>query len=208
MYSGFESPYDRRIFDDILPKSFVPFACRDQPRYEGALLACIETHVRPTDHVVIVGGGAGVTAAACVRKARSGRVTCYEAGRENVDKIFKTFARNAVTGSFTLHNAVVGEAISVWGTREDRIVHAEDLPECDVLELDCEGAEIQILENMKIRPRVCLVETHGIFNSPSARVQRVLSSLGYEVKNMGVAEPDVAEYCNKRDIRVLCAVAP
>jgi hypothetical protein len=34
-----------------------------------------------------------------------------------------------------------------------------ELPECDVLELNCEGSEIGILRNMTIRPRAIAVET-------------------------------------------------
>jgi hypothetical protein len=47
----------------------------------------------------------------------------------------------------------LGEAISVYGAPEDhaaRVVTPADLPECDVLALDCEGAEILILRQSEI----------------------------------------------------------
>jgi hypothetical protein len=98
---------------------------------------------------------------------------------------------------------VVGKAISVYGVGLGSIVPANKLPECDVLELDCEGAELDILRSMTISPRVILVETHGLYGSSSQEVDRQLTSLGYKTSNLGVAEPRVSKFCEDNDIYVL-----
>jgi hypothetical protein len=54
------------------------------------------------------------------------------------------------------------------------VVAPVELPGCDVLELDCEGAEIVILRDMTIRPRV--------------------------VEEWGIAEPRLSEICETNDI--------
>jgi hypothetical protein len=105
-------------------------------------------------------------------------------------------------------HAVVGEAIGVYGAADELatlVVPPSELPECDVLELDCEGAEIMILRNMRLRPRVIAVETHGVNGAPSKLVTEILEQLDYAVEDYGIAEPRVAQECEDYDIRVLLA---
>jgi hypothetical protein len=41
---------------------------------------------------------------------------------------------------------------------------------------------------MSIRPRIILVETHGIYNAPTKRCEELLESMGYAVTELGVAD--------------------
>ena len=77
------------------------------------------------------------------------------------------------------------------------------LPPCNVLQLDCEGAEAEILRGLIIRPRAILVETHGVFGAPTDLVASLLEKRGYVVSDRGVTEPRVAQQHTKQDIRVL-----
>jgi hypothetical protein len=72
-----------------------------------------------------------------------------------------------------------------------------------VLELDCEGAEVEILRELTIQPRVILVETHGLYGAPTHLVASLLEKRGYVISHRGVAEPRAADHCTKHDIRVL-----
>jgi hypothetical protein len=60
-------------------------------------------------------------------------------------------------------------------------IDVEDLPECDVLEMDCEGAEKEILKKLQIKPRVIIVETHPDFESPPSEIKSILISMNYKV---------------------------
>ena len=80
-----------------------------------------------------------------------------------------------------------------------------EIPDCDVLEMDCEGAETSILSEMSIRPRVILVETHGCLGAPTSDVRDLLITIGYEVEDLGFAEPSRMAECVSGDIRVLAA---
>jgi hypothetical protein len=64
-------------------------------------------------------------------------------------------ARTKVSKRLTVNHAIVGEAISVYGALEDlapRVVAPADLPECDVLALDCEGRGNPHIAQSEISP--------------------------------------------------------
>jgi hypothetical protein len=58
---------------------------------------------------------------------------------------------------------------------------------------------------MTIRPRVIIVESHGIHGAPTGTVTSLLKNLSYEVEDLGWAEPSRLRDCQQGDIRVLVA---
>jgi hypothetical protein len=106
-----------------------------------------------------------------------------------------------------LRHAIVADGSHVYGDSErGELVAPVDLPGCDVLQLDCEGAELAIIKEMTIQPRVVLVETHGCYGAPSAAVADALTARGYSVENIGPADPSRAAHCLAEDIVVLVAL--
>lgn len=190
--------------DGIVSKLLIIFD-GDEPGYEQTLVAALSNNVRAGDRIVIVGGGVGVTAVAAAKIAgREGHVVCYEGGLEEFDLVRRTVQLNNVADRVTVRHAVVGEGAHVYGSSENATrIRPELLPECELLELDCEGSELGILSSMTIRPRTVLVETHGNFDAPSAACKELLRKLGYEVSDLGLAEPRYADICINNDVRVL-----
>lgn len=192
--------------DACLPRSW-PIEHRDQPYYESGLVEGIRRSVRPGDTVVNVGGGVGIIAILAAKLAgASGKVICYEGSREQHDAIKANLDLNR-TRNVELHHRIVAKPVCVYG---DAAQHAErlppaDLPPCDVLEMDCEGSEIEILETMRIQPRAVIVETHGSLGAPTERVASLLQARRYEVSDLGPAEHAIKRYCIAKDIRVLLA---
>jgi hypothetical protein len=136
----------------------------------------------------------------------TGSVVCFEGNSWNVRKVQATAARNKMSNRLKVKHAVVGEPIAVYGVSHQLstlVVSPAELPECDMLELDCEGAEIVILRNMAIRPQVIAVETHGVYGAPTNKVKELLEKMDYAVEEWGVAEPRVWEECEANDIRIL-----
>lgn len=118
--------------------------------------------------------------------------------------ILRTARLNHVKDNVVVKHAIVGAAIHVYGrSASTPITSPPDIPQCDVLQLDCEGAELIILKDMRIRPRTILVETHGLYGSPTRSVGTLLKELGYNVQNLGVAEPTKQAFCANNDIYVL-----
>lgn len=207
-YAGLPTALHRKWLDDIVPRLWSAAETVDLPDYEAALVAAIRRHVRPGDRVVVVGGGIGVTVTmAALMAGPRGSVRCFEGAAECAENVRRTASANGVGEWITVEHAVVGRAILVYGTVPDRaVVSPQDLPECDVLELDCEGAELEILGQMTVRPRVVLVEAHGLHGAPTNTVLALLRQLGYDAVVVGVAEPRLAEFCEAGDIRVVAGV--
>jgi hypothetical protein len=202
LYAGIPIYNDRPWGDRFFPAWLLPNdAPRDYPHYESALIAGLRETVQPNDTIVIVGAGIGVTAVSAARFTKSGIVQCYEGGGKRVKLARETIRRNRV--SVTVHYAVVGKPIAVFDDDIGPILHPSQLPECDVLEMDCEGAEVDILREMVIRPRAILVETHGYLDAPSHLVASLLEQRGYSVSDKGLAEPHRSALCIQNDTRVL-----
>src|SRR5262249_41883865 len=91
---------------------------------------------------------------------------------------------------------------AVFGSDLGTILPPSQLPACNVLQLDCEGAEVEILHELTIQPRVILVETHGVYGAPTDLVASLLWKRGYIVSHRGEAVPG-DDLCKKNDIQVL-----
>ena len=200
-FAGIPTCYDRKRSDLWFPTSWLGKSPADQPDYEAILVAGLNETVRPGDTVVIVGGGAGVTSVfAALRTGPSGAVDCFEGSKRHVSCVKETAARNSVT-NVRVHHAIVAKSIVVYGTGSDLgpVLPAAQLPPCDVLELDCEGAEAEIVSELTIRPRVILVETHGKYGAPTDLIASLLEKRGYIVSHRGVMYYD-------DDVQVLLGV--
>lgn len=203
LHAGTASTIDWRLFDKQLPPQFRPPDVCDIPDYEEKLVKALGRTVRPGDRIVVVGGGNGTTAVVAARlTGPTGQVICYEASSGQLPVIRETFRRNDVR--VDLRFAAVGEAIGVYGNEQPAPVLApEDLPACDILEMDCEGAERIILDRMTIEPRAIAVETHRVYGAPKEQVRDQLERRGYRVDDLGIAEPRLAETCIELGVDVL-----
>jgi hypothetical protein len=195
----------RRLLDSLVPEAWIPANQQDDSTYEGALVRALKRTVTPGDRVIIVGGGYGVTVVTAARETGSGgSVLCYEAAQERISDLETALRVNPMPAKTTVEHCIVSEAKSLFGTAGDAsILDPAELPVADVLQLDCEGAEVGILRNMQFRPRIIVVETHGIFEAPTPLVRQILEELGYAVEDLGLAEERYQEYCAENDIRVL-----
>jgi hypothetical protein len=209
-YAGIPICYDRKFGDRIVPTAWVPneALADDRPNYEGTLVAGLRETIRSGDSVVVVGGGYGVTAVvAALATGPSGTVRCFEGSKQRVTLVQKTAERNKVT-NLSVQHAVVAKSIHVYGSGSvvGAALPPSQLPACNVLELDCEGSEVEILRKLTIQPRVILVETHGLFDAPTDLVASLLDKRGYVVSHRGVADPWRVDYCTRNDIRVLLGI--
>lgn len=197
----------RYCYLPFLPGSdYRPTGATDIPGYEATLCHCLSRLVTRGDHVVVVGGGLGVTTVhAATATGGEGRVTVYEASEARFADLTRAIRFNEVDDRVEAIQGVVGNDVKVYGEKTGKRIFPADLPVCDVLELDCEGAEVTILEEMEILPRNIVVETHGFRGAPTSKVKGLLSDRGYRVTDLGLAEPRLRSVCEDRDIRVLAA---
>lgn len=201
--------------------SSLPWYTTDRPKYEAGLINGIRECVKSGDSVVIVGGGWGVSSVvAATQTGEAGSVVVYEGSASYAKQIHGTSEIDGVTRRVSVHHAVVGPEIELKGDRGDApVISPRDLPGCDVLVLDCEGAEADILSNFESNPRTIIVETHGLYDSPEKDVKVLLEDAGYEIIDRNVAEVEtitslvggrkdksnLKEFCIKNDVFVLVA---
>lgn len=172
--------FEKKLFDDWF------YWPRSRSDTEGGIIRIHELETQQSDKVTIVGGGSGIS---CVRAARivgeTGQVTVYEGGRESANRVEQTVMLNDVDDICEINQCVVGQPRNVYGGdyASAPIKSPQDLDDCDVLELDCEGSEIDILPGMNILPRVVIVEIHPMnFDESEDAILHILEDRGYAIK--------------------------
>ncbi|MCS4044616.1 hypothetical protein GGQ00_003076 [Salinibacter ruber] len=167
-------------------KDYFGWGSGEDPSREGGIVKSHESLTRRGDSVVVVGGGTGITG---IRAAKivgdRGEVTIFEGGRESVQRIEEVLRMNNVNDRCNVFHTIVGRSDNVYGGSQEkaRYMSPSEIPNCDVLELDCEGAEILIIKNITFNPRVLIVELHPWnFDEEYEEVLGILSEKGYEVE--------------------------
>lgn len=191
-YNGVPVPAGR-LFDSVTRPWVGP---ENRPNYETELVDALNRYVTEGDTVTIVGGGWGVTAVtAATATGPSGLVTVYEGAKRSADRVSRVIKRNGVSDWVSIKHAVVaqGDHLSGPAGGADRIPPTK-LSMCDILELDCEGAELDILCEMEIHPRVIVVETHRHLGAPVEEVEQVLTDRSYDIRSREPLDADKGVY--------------
>lgn len=151
------------------------------PDYKSEQMDCIEAAVESRDTVVNIGGGYGVsTVVASRRVGPSGRVMTFEPVRALFGPLWNTVEMNEVADRVELHHAAVGPPEHTKGSIEGaEALSPSALPECDVLIVDCDGAETEIIPRLEIRPRDVVIESHPRYGVDTRELLSCLETMGY-----------------------------
>lgn len=195
-----------RWFDDIVPWR-VPTHPHPE-NYEMALCTGIRKHVEEGETVVIVGGGWGVSSVIAARQVGpSGKIITYEGSREYAEHARKTVRGNGQEEWVSVRNAVVSKAVELKGESGPKTVDPGTIPTCDTLVLDCEGAEISILQALNELPPLIIVETHGRLGAPKDKIRGMLENRNYTVISCSPAEVgELESLMEQNGVYVLVAV--
>lgn len=187
--NGVKSSQNQKITDSYLGEYLTQFVS-DNPTYEKEYIMAIRKHVSAGDHVILVGGGEGVsTVIAAITAKPDGYVDVFEGSSEEVEKIKETIILNDVSDMISVHHSIVGQEVSLRNPPNGAtLVPTEELPDCDCLGIDADGAEISILDELGIHPPKLVVEHHEV---PSAKGEPVsfkpekvrckIQNLGYQI---------------------------
>lgn len=195
MIKSFVQPIYNRLIRGRIPKRFgvyngipvknVPlFDFTDEwPNHEEPNVRAHQTYTKRGDHVVMLGGGYAVSAVHAARAVgKEGSVTVYEPARESVILCRSTIAKQGLSDRVEIVHAAVGPINNPYGAvNEAKRYEPEDLPKCDVLEIDIEGGELDVLNSLEIRPRNIFLETHGTADVSIEDGQNALKELDYEI---------------------------
>ena len=178
------------------------------PEHEHGLVAATRAALSPGDDAVLIGGGFGTSAVhASDAVGPEGSVTVYEASRDMFECLTDTLSMNDCN-NVTARHAVVGQPGDIWGELGDADhVLPTGLPSCDVLQLDCEGAELDILAALDKWPPEIVVETHGVYGAPTDDVIELLEERGYTVGQIRDHIPG-STYHRDQDVYIINAFQP
>jgi len=151
--------------------------------HEKELIQAIRDNVVNGEKAVLIGGGSGASSVVTAHQVgNTGKVTAFEAVKFRCKQIEETIELNKVTEIVSVRHAIVEKPIHLLGDDERApIIMAKELPDCDVLIMDCEGAEFPILKNNEKKPRKIIVETHSHFGSSQKDVKDILTKSGYNI---------------------------
>lgn len=174
------------------PRIFDPHTKDKINDHEKELLTGVRMVVDEGDNVVIVGGGLGVStlvAAECV--GSNGNVQTFEASEEIAGYLSKTVSLNDFEEQINVSNAAVGPIKNLWGRPGNlSSINPEDIPICDVLVLDCEGAEKEIIEKFDHKPGAIVVEYHADLGVSENEARTALRQNGYNIINHDIEIAD------------------
>lgn len=182
--NGVECLVEYSLLDRFVPFYKPPWPATDEPAYEATEVDAVQSYCSTGDRVVVIGGGLGVTAIVAAHMVGpEGTVDVYEPSGEAYDRIRANVAHNGLEGVIDVHHASVTAETNPSFTYRDnvtpRVVAPGDLPDADIYEMDCEGAEVPILEGLTVRPDVLLIETHR----NHSEVVALLDTLDYEIED-------------------------
>jgi hypothetical protein len=81
------------------------------------------------------------------------------------------------------------------------VVAASLLPKADIVKIDTEGAEIEILENMVIKPDVYLIEYHSAYNR--RRIDNILYDYTLVAADIASANFGIVKYALSSKIQYI-----
>jgi tRNA A58 N-methylase Trm61 len=169
----------------------------DRRPFKPIIQQHIRRHVIEDDRVVDIGSGHGVFAAIAARQGAF--VIGYEAADKMVERAKQTAELSYVDDNVEIRHCLVAEAHNIYGKSSDtNRIQPADLPECDVLIMDCEGAEVEVLREIDIRPRVIIVESHPSFEASSHKIRKLIGDIGYDV----VAEQSLTRHPDEKRVLV------
>jgi hypothetical protein len=147
--------------------------------YKPVARRALTAHLDAGDHVVEIATGHGIFGLVCHREGAT--VDTYEADAETLDRARELHQLVGADDSITHHHALVGAAGHGLGETDAPALAVSDLPDRDVLLLDCEGAEKAILSESDHRADRVLVESHPNQGAPATALQSILEDSGYQV---------------------------
>jgi hypothetical protein len=146
--------------------------------YEDPNISWLRKHAEKEDRVVIIGGGFGVTAKLC--STECDLVWVIEPSKKHLETYIKPQGNNIIG----IHAYIANPENAYGSASEATMLKSEDLPPCEILEIDCEGGEQEILKHMVIRPRLVIVETHPQFGTDNEEIKQRLQTMEYELEEV------------------------
>lgn len=179
----------------------------------GILLS--HDHVYKKDDIILaVGVGSGISLIHNCSKSRSAKSYIgIEGSHDKINLAIENAILNNVDSfKYELIEGFVGKPDNVYGRTEQKFSKTYNVNDFkfDVLELDCEGSEIEILESLIVKPRVIIVELHPMHRKIDINgLLRKMKTKGYAlnkiytVNGKEVPIENIQQYFSSSNIKML-----
>lgn len=167
--------------------SYVP---SDDALHEERYINAIREYIIADESVVMIGGGTGISAVAAAKQVGDlGELNVFEAGATEIENTKHASKINGVSDIITTHHAIVSDEFSIRSSSDTaELISPSELPDCNTIAIDADGAEIPILEDITKLPRTLIVEHHAVLNEDEIiveyqpdKVRSLIEDLGYEI---------------------------
>lgn len=194
-YVSFIKPFmprkDFRLFngvkveENMLFEETLDLTQQNIENFEEKNIEAIQEYLKKDEDITIIGGGYGVTAkyAHQITEDGNGIVKVIEASKSQIEKMQDVKKWNDL--DIELIHGLVGKEVNIYGEKgqPERI----DINEIDseVIQMDIEGSECSVLEEMTDGPPKIIIESHGSEGCSSENVENKLKDLDYDTEILG-----------------------
>ena len=171
-------------------------------RDELGILLSHDDIYKEEDIILAVGVGSGISLIHNCKKDRApGSFIGIDGSKDQIEIAKDNTRLNGVDSTkFKLIEGFVGKPTNLYGSKNQQSSKIIDINQFDfdILELDCEGSEIEILRDLTARPRHIIVEMHPIFRNIDIYV--FLDSMRNKGYDQGKAYTINGESVNSEDV--------
>jgi len=132
------------------------------------------------------------TVVAARQAGPSGFVHTYEAGEKQSKHVSQTIRQNGVEDRVSIHNTAVGTTVGAFNSAENASqIDGSQLPDCDTMVIDCDGAEFDVLETLEDLPSTLIIEHHAVQGDDGRvdveytpdQIIKLIHDLGYDIES-------------------------
>lgn len=183
---NFYIPVNPRFFWKSIKRIFENKKSSNFSNNEKAIISFHEHIYNPDDSVLIVGAGEGISMIYNLKRNRRKRIVVIEGSLDQINIAKKNAKVNGIKKEkYQIKHGYMGNTNGIYGLKtgfSEVKFNINDFKYIDILELDCEGSEVEILESMNIKPKYIIVELHPNLIYINFKIlNKIMSDKGYYV---------------------------
>lgn len=150
----------------------------DSQGYESATRRFMRRYLDEDDHLLVCGGGTGVTALTAAQRVQ--QVTAVEADREVIDRFLEHISINDVQ-NVGVYQGWVGQPTDADKPIHVDAVHLDRFEGVTAAEIDLEGNGLQVIDMLPESVQTVFYETHPTMGVDAELALHHLNAAGFDI---------------------------
>ena len=155
----------------------------DPQGYESATRRFMRRYLDQNDHILVCGGGTGVTALTAAQRVQ--HVTAVEAEREVIDRLLEHISINDVE-NVSVYQGWVGQPTDADKPIHVDAVHLDRFEGVTAAEIDLEGNGLQVIDMLPESIQTVFYETHPTMGVDAELALHHLNAAGFDIIDRAV----------------------